>query len=67
LVVDGSAGDGEAINAADVESIGVFGEGISSLVVEGDIGNGESVRIANGPNLNRGVQDGDTGDLDWGD
>lgn len=57
LVVDVCAGDDHVRAGADIKAIGVLTEGISSLVVDGHAGDGQSVRIVDRDSLHGGVLD----------
>lgn len=58
LVVDGSAGDGDVLRVTNIESVGVVAAlGVTVLVVDGDVVDGEGVGVVDGEDLDGGVLD----------
>lgn len=58
LVVHGSAGDGDVLRVTDIESVGVVAAlGVTVLVVNGDVVDGEGVGVVDGEDLDGGVLD----------
>lgn len=58
LVVDCSAGDSDVLRVTDIESVGVVAAlGVTVLVVDGDVVDGEGVGVVDGEDLDGGVLD----------
>jgi hypothetical protein len=58
LVVDGGAGDGDVLRVTDIESVGVVAAlGVTVLVLNGDVVDGEGVGVVDGEDLDGGVLD----------